>query len=341
MRRFLLALALAMSAVAIVPQLSGAASAHVERPSYWPDPTADCTVAPCAGGVIPKARSLASALDDSKPGRTRVVCSPNSLKLLDASIRKARKKGYYIRPSDHRPLTAKAAANLRAINVKLFEKCAYRQIQPAVTASRNNDRVVIMPGLYLEPRSRAQKTYDPKCAKYHTKSDSGDPGAMSHQAQILCPNDANLIAIIGRDAGKGVKADPDPPRENRLGVPNAGKCIRCNFQIEGSGVSADDVTIEAGSAKAGDGGPSAAGHKKDVGNTILPSCSKSTKPNQSVGLGNVLAEAELLAWRASSSPATRTAATTSAPGRSPRKSPVRRQPRPRRSRRSSRTARGH
>ena len=26
------------------------ASAHVERASYWPDPAADCTISPCAGG---------------------------------------------------------------------------------------------------------------------------------------------------------------------------------------------------------------------------------------------------------------------------------------------------
>lgn len=265
MRRFLLALAVAFSAVAIVPGLSGSASAHVERPSYWPDPTADCTVAPCAGGVVPKARSLASALDKSRPGRTRVVCAPNSLELLKKSIRKARAKGYYIRPSDHRSLSAKSAAKLLRVNKALFEKCSFRQIQPAVTASRNNDRVVVMPGLYTEPTSRSKKTFDPTCAPYHTFSDKGDPGAMSHEAQIRCPNDANLIAIIGRGIGGGMKADPSPPLENRLGIPNQGACIRCNFQLEGSGVSADDVVIEAGDVKAGDGGPSAVGHKKDVG----------------------------------------------------------------------------
>lgn len=265
MRRFLLALLMAFSAIAIVPQLSGSASAHVERPSYWPDPTADCTVAPCAGGVIPKARSLASALDRSKPGKTRVVCKANSLTLLNRAITKARAKGYYIRPSDHRSLSAKQAAKLLRINKALFKQCAYRQIQPAVTASHNNDRVVVMPGLYTEPKSRAKPTGDPACAKYHTISDRGDPGAMSHEAQIRCPNDANLIAIIGRGIGKGVVGDPSPPLENRLGVPNAGACIRCNLQLEGSGVNADDVIIEAGSASAGNGGPSAIGHKKDVG----------------------------------------------------------------------------
>ncbi len=210
MRRFLLALAVAFSVVAFVPQV---ASAHVERPSYWPDPTADCTVAPCAGGVVPQARTLASALNKSKAGETRVVCAPNSLQLLEKSIAKARKNGYNIRPTDHRTLSAKQAAALLKTNKALFKQCEYRQIQPAVTASGNNDRVVVMPGLYLEPTSRSKKTFDPACAKYHTFSDGGDPGAMSHEAQIRCPNDANLIAIIGRGiGGRPGPAAPGPPR---------------------------------------------------------------------------------------------------------------------------------
>src|SRR3712207_8455854 len=40
----------------------------------------------------------------------------------------------------------------------LFRSCRYREIQPAVDRSRNNDRVVIMPGLYLELTARRQPT---------------------------------------------------------------------------------------------------------------------------------------------------------------------------------------
>lgn len=262
MRRFLLSLAIAFSAVLVAPQM---AQAHVERPSYWPVPTADCSVSPCAGGAVPTIRTLASALDTSKPGRTRVVCRANSLQLLQNSIARARSYGYYLRPTDHRSLSAAAAASLLKVNQALFKLCAYHQIQPAVTASHNNDRVVVMPGLYTEPLSRSKPTFDPACAQYKTKSDGGDPGALSHEYQLRCPNDANLIAVIGRNAGKGAAADPSPALVNRHGIPNAGACIRCNFQLEGSGVSADDVTVEAGDAAAGDGGPSAIGHKKDVG----------------------------------------------------------------------------
>ncbi len=43
----------------IVP---GAALAHLERPSYWPDPSPDTSVRPAAGGGVPTARSLRSAV---------------------------------------------------------------------------------------------------------------------------------------------------------------------------------------------------------------------------------------------------------------------------------------
>ncbi|RNL63666.1 hypothetical protein EFK50_07945 [Nocardioides marmoriginsengisoli] len=262
MRRFLLALAIGLSAVLVFPQVS---SAHVERPSYWPVPTADCSVSPCAGGAVPKIRTLRSALDKKAVGNTRVVCKSNSVTLVKRAINRAVAKGYNVRPTDHRKLSAASGRALLKTNKALFKQCRYHQIQAAVTASRNNDRVVVMPGLYTEPTSRSKPTYDKSCAQYHTKSDGGDPGALSHEYQIMCPNDANLIAVIGRDRGKGIAGDPKTPLVDRHGIPNPGKCIRCNFQLEGSGVSADDVIIEAGDASKGNGGPSAVGHKKDVG----------------------------------------------------------------------------
>ena len=260
MRRLVLAVLIVLAGLVLVPQ---AASAHVERPSYWPDPAPDCTIAPCAGGKVPTARTLSSALDESKPGRTRVVCRADSLDRLRAAVRKAQQVGYFIRPTDHRSLSAERARTLLRVNAQLFKRCGYHQIQPAVTASGNNDRVVVMPGLYTEPGAAARPTHDKACSPYLMESDSGDPGALSHDYQLHCPNDANLVAVIGR--GPDTKAPPEPPRLDRHGIPGVGRCIRCNFQLEGSGVSADDVIIEAGDPKAGNGGPSAVGHRKDVG----------------------------------------------------------------------------
>jgi hypothetical protein len=260
MRRAILVLLLAVAGVVVTPQL---ASAHVERPSYWPDPAPDCSVSPCAGGVVPQARSLASALDRTQPGKTRVVCQSDSLDRVRQAISSALVNGYDIRPTDHRTLSASEADALLSVNKKLFNRCSYDEIQPAINDSGNNDRVVVMPGVYTEPTARSQPTHDPACAQYTTKSDSGDPGALTHEYQVRCPNDANLVAVIGRGIGHGT--DPEPPLADRHGIPNAGDCIRCNLQLEGSGVSADDVVIEAGDAAAGNGGPSAVGHAKDVG----------------------------------------------------------------------------
>ena len=105
----------------VVPTVTAPiASAHVERPSYWPNPKADCTVSPCAGGKVPTARSLWSALDTSAPGQTRVVCKANSLRLLERSITSARRNGYLIRVTERRQLSAHRAARLLRINEQLL-----------------------------------------------------------------------------------------------------------------------------------------------------------------------------------------------------------------------------
>jgi hypothetical protein len=253
--------ALAVLALAALPSGAGA---HVERPSYWPDPAADTSITPAAGGEVPKMRSLSSTLNDKAPGTTRVVCQPNSLLLVQRSIAKARKSGYDVRPTDHRNYSAKQGRLLLRINRALKKRCRYSEIQPAVTASGNNDRVVIMPGLYTEPTARAKPTHDEACKDLRTDGDRpGDPGvAVSYAYQAACPNDQNLIAVIGREPG--TTPPPKPPRMDRHGIPDLGKCIRCNVQIEGSGVNADDVVIDAGDVSKGNKGPSGVGAKKDV-----------------------------------------------------------------------------
>src|SRR3954463_12608922 len=197
--------------------IAAPALAHVERPSYWPDPAPDCSLKPCAGGKVPKIRTLRSALNKKLPGRTRVVCQRGSLKLLKKSIAAAVKNGYYIRPSDHRNYNKAQGKRLLSINRKLLKLCRYHEIQPAVTASHNNDRVVVMPGLYTEPESRAKPTNDPACAQDKINNERS-AGAVSYAYQAHCPNDQNLIAVLGREVGSG--QDPDPPREDRHGIPN-------------------------------------------------------------------------------------------------------------------------
>ena len=133
----------------------------------------------------------------------------------------------------------------------------------AVNASGNNDRVVVMPGIYTEPKSRAAPTNDPKCDGLEEMNDRSDgmgglqTGALSYAYQFTCPNDQNLIAIMGRQPQHDQVEQP--PLDDRHGIPDAGACIRCNLQLEGSGVNADDVVIDAGRVASGNGPTSRAG----------------------------------------------------------------------------------
>jgi hypothetical protein len=251
-----------LAAAALVAlALPAPALAHIERPSYWPDPAPDTSVTPPTGGAVPKARPLSSALKKNAPGKTHVVCQKGSLSLLERSIAKGRTEGYTYRPSERLKLSAKRAERLMTINRRFRKLCRYKEIQPAVNAARNNDRVVVMPGVYTEPTARKQPTFDPKCDKYEINTEFGDPGALSYEYHLNCPNDQNLIAVMGREPNPSQR--PDPPRYDRHGIPDLGPCVRCNLQIEGSGVSADDVVVDAGRVESGNKGPAEA--KKDVG----------------------------------------------------------------------------
>jgi len=118
-----------------------------------------------------------------------------------------------------------------------------------------------MPGKYVEPKSRKTPTNDPKCAPYKEQSDDG-AGAATFKYQVKCPNDQNLIYVQGRALVK--RAPPSPPLEDRHGIPDNGRCVRCNVQIEGTGAKPEDTVVDlAKDTKAKLRGPSEA--LKEVG----------------------------------------------------------------------------
>ena len=243
----------AVAALAVALVLPAVASAHLERPSYWPDPAPDTSVTPPAGGAVPKARSLASAVTGKGPGVVRVVCQKNSLKTALRSIRQARRKGFRIRPSQPKiRYSRKKARKMSKLNRKLFKRCDFGTIQPAIDASGNNDRVVIMPGIYTEEASRAKPYNDPRCNPSLLQKDASGDLTPSYEYQVTCPNDQNLVYVQGRAlAGKPLAE----PLSNRQGIPEQelGECVRCNFQIEGSGPKPTDTIIDAGKDYQGKG----------------------------------------------------------------------------------------
>jgi hypothetical protein len=109
-----------------------------------------------------------------------------------------------------------------------------------------------MPGRYTEAESRSRPVNDPRCNPSMLQTDaSGDP-TPSYAYQATCPNDQNLVYVQGR----AIKGEPlAEPREDRQGIPEQelGDCIRCNFQIEGSGAKPEDVIIDAGDNYQGTG----------------------------------------------------------------------------------------
>jgi hypothetical protein len=238
------------AAVACLMLVPAIALAHIERPSYWPDPKPEKVEGIEVGGDFPKAKSLGSALDETGKSELHVVCQgKNGSKSLDAladSIKSA-KKGWRLRPSlPEKQLSNDKANKLTKLNKKFAKECSFDSVQAAVDAADNHDRIVIMPGRYTEPQSRKAPVNDPKCNPSMIQLDSAGEPAPSYRYQASCPNDQNLIHVLGRKP----KGEPViPPDPDRHGIPKQelGKCIRCGLQMEGSGVRPEDVIMDGGS----------------------------------------------------------------------------------------------
>ena len=75
-----------------------------------------------------------------------------------------------------------------------------------------------MPGVYTEPESRGPDLRSEAATSTSTTNDRGDTGAVSYEYQFHCPNDQNLMAVIGRGPGHGAPPPPHadgPPRDPR------------------------------------------------------------------------------------------------------------------------------
>ena len=232
-------------------------SAHLERPSYWPDPRADTTVTPAAGGKVPLARSLSSALTRTSGTRatssnTRVVCQGRggrtSLKLVKRSIADAAEERLSPAPEPacHPRLEEAGGRSCSSSTAGLRRSAASSSIQKAVDASGNNDRIVIMPGRYTEPKSREAPTNDPRCNPSLLQKDaSGDP-TPSYEYQVDLPERPEPDLRPGpRGQGQAARgAARRPPRHPRRR--SSARASAATSRSRARGVKPEDVILDAG-----------------------------------------------------------------------------------------------
>jgi len=180
-----------VASLAAVALSAGLASAHKERP----------IASPVRPGPVP---------DLDRPcAQTNIVCKASS-KPTKAQLDAIKQD---IASSSGPALdAAKAALAAWKLNSKLFRKCHYEHIQAAVNDATDGTCIKVLPGVYREEPSRAAPT-----------SGSGDlpDGAYSFDYHVAHPNDANLIAVLGKK----------------------------NITIEGTGTDPHDVLIDAGFLK--------------------------------------------------------------------------------------------
>ena len=116
---------------------------------------------------------------------------------------------------------------LREKNLSLLKRCQFNDIQAAVNAAHNGDRILVLPGYYPELPSRRPPSAG--CQDEYQKTADGQ--ILSYAEQRRCPHAQNLIAIFGDTNG------------NRI-------CdSKCNLQIEGTGERPADVYIKGERSK--------------------------------------------------------------------------------------------
>jgi hypothetical protein len=128
------------------------------------------------------------------------------------------------KPESSAAISEIPAGPRRAANKRLLGECRYEHIQDAVDAvTTKGTTIYVLPGTYREEPSRtaAAMTCGPRT------------GIMSYDEIKACPHSQNLIAILGDG-------------EN---TPDGGRVCdgpRCDLQIEGTGVTREDVVVEGG-----------------------------------------------------------------------------------------------
>jgi hypothetical protein len=184
---------LAPAACVAVLLTAGSALAHSERfiPDFGPRP-----------GAVPDLNRVAR--------RTLVVCKASSKPTRADHDVIHQRLANPASPEDLAAAQAEEAAWHR--NSRLFRRCRYEHIQDAANAAADDTAILVLPGVYREEPSRAAPTTScgdlPDCS-------------YSYAYHVTNPNDANLVAILGKT----------------------------NITLEGTGATPRNVLVDAGFAK--------------------------------------------------------------------------------------------
>ena len=188
-------------------------------------------------------------------GTTRVVCKANSLKLLKESIKDALKQRlrHAAAPTTRTSARRKRRSSRRSTS-KLFKQVPLRR-DPGCGRRVGQQR----------PRRRHARRLHradcPRASRPTTRAATGSRSRTTRARRAPTPTATSRDLPQRPEPARGHRAlSPGRRRRSRrsttaTGSPTSGPCIRCNLQLEGSGVSADDVVVDAGNVAAGNGGP--------------------------------------------------------------------------------------
>jgi hypothetical protein len=190
-----------IAAVILALALPAVAPAHHERPVEFPDPSI---------GSVPSYRTIGPAL---------VVCKPDS-----------------------RARIAQLTGAARRRSLALLPQCRYEHVQAAVDAAQPGTRILVLPGVYREEPSRAAPFRDPRCADLLVSAFAA-PAVLvaSYAYQQRCPNDENLVAILGKrdiqiegtgDDPSDVLVDGDRRKLNVIRADRADGVVLRNFTVQ-------------------------------------------------------------------------------------------------------------
>jgi len=143
---------------------------------------------------------------------------------------------------DSRTRIAQLTGAARRRSLALLPQCRYQHVQAAVDAARPGTRILVLPGVYREEPSRAVAFRDPRCADLLVPAYAAPTVLVASYAyQQRCPNDENLVAILGKrdiqiegtgDDPSDVLFDGDRDKLNVIRADRADGVVLRNFTVQ-------------------------------------------------------------------------------------------------------------